>query len=255
MKLVVLGSGTSVPHPKRSSSCYWLETVDGARVLLDAGADAPHRLAEEQLDWTELDAIWVSHYHWDHFAGLPALLFGLKPATRVNQRSKKLTLFGGEGFRDMLYTIDRVNSFKLLDQIFPIEIVEVDCQAPFQFAPDTLARVMKTPHTQESLALRFTDKDHKSFAYTSDTGFCEGLIPFCRDVDLLVIECSFRKNKPQQTHLELAEAAKIAAACSPKKLVLTHLYAEWDPFDVAAEARSIWPGEVIEATDGLQLNI
>jgi len=255
MRLVVLGSGTSVPHPKRASSSYWLETVEGTRVLLDAGADAPHRLAEERLNWMELDAVWISHYHWDHFAGLPALIFGLKSATKVQRRTKKLTLFGGKGFRNLLYSINAVNSFKLLDQTFPIEIVEVSCETPFQLAPDTLAWVMQTPHTQESLALRLTDRDNRSLAYTSDTGFSEELIPFCSGVDVLLIECSFRKEKPVEKHLELAEVARIAAECKPGKLVLTHLYADWDQYDVGAEARSLWQGEIIEATDGLQLFI
>jgi hypothetical protein len=39
MKFIVLGSGTSVPHPKRSSSAYWLETEKGS-VLLDCSASA-----------------------------------------------------------------------------------------------------------------------------------------------------------------------------------------------------------------------
>ena len=148
MKLVVLGSGTSVPHPRRASSSYWLETADGTRVLLDAGADAPHRLAEERLDWIELDAVWISHYHWDHFAGLPALIFGLKSATKVQQRTKKLSIFGGKGFRHLLDSINALNSFKLLDQSFPIEVAEVNRDAPFHLAPETLACVMQTPHTQ-----------------------------------------------------------------------------------------------------------
>ena len=224
-------------------------------MLLDAGADAPHRLAEERLDWIKLDAVWISHYHWDHFAGLPALIFGLKSATKVHERTKRLTLFGGKGFRDLLHSINSVNSFKLLDQTFPVDVVEVTSETPFELAPGVLARVMPTPHTEESLALRLTDVDNRSLVYTSDTGFSEALIPFCSGVDVLLIECSFRKAKPVDKHLELAEVARVAVACKPRKLVLTHLYADWDQYDVAAEARVLWPGEIIEATDGLQLII
>jgi ribonuclease BN (tRNA processing enzyme) len=255
MKLVVLGSGTSVPHAKRASASYWLETHSGTRMLLDAGADAPHRMAEEQLDWPNLDVVWISHYHWDHFAGLLALLFGMKWAPQMAERTAKLRILGGKGLRQMLDRINEANSFKLFDQRFPVDIIEVNSEAEIELPPDVTAWAMATPHTKESMALRITDSDGKNLVYTSDTGFSEELIPFCKGADLLLMECSFRKNKPLETHLELADAIRIAVACAPEKLVLTHLYPEWDHFDVVTEAGHLWQGDTIEATDGLRVII
>ena len=244
-----------MPHAKRASSSYWLETTDGFRILLDAGADSPHRLAQEQLDWPRLDAIWISHFHWDHFAGLPALLFGMKWAPQIHQRSEPLLILGGPGLRAVLERINETNNFKLFDLHFPIEILEVRSHNNFEMLPGLRASVVSTKHKNESLALRLVDSDQKSFGYTSDTGFTEELIPFCSGVNLLLMECSFRKDSPVTTHLALADAIKIAAGASPERLVLTHLYAEWDQFDVVAEARRLWQGETIEATDGLRLII
>ena len=255
MKLVVLGSGTSVPHAKRASSCYWLETAGGFRLLLDASGDAPHRMAEEQLDWPNLDAVWISHFHWDHFAGLPPLLFGMKSASQSRDRKAGLKIVGGKGLRIMLERINETNNFKLLDQHFPVEIVEVEAEQEFELAHGVSAKVLPTPHKEESLALRIVDTDNKSLVYTSDTGFSDKLIPFCSGADVLMMECSFRKDKPVQTHLELNDAIKIASACNPRKLVLTHLSAEWDQFDVTTEVGLIWSGTTIEATDGLRLII
>jgi ribonuclease BN (tRNA processing enzyme) len=48
---------------------------------------------------------------------------------------------------------------------------------------------------------------------------------------------------------------RLAQECAPRKVVLTHLYQEWDHVDLAAEARSLWSGETIEAKDGLRLEI
>ena len=45
MKLTVLGSGTSVPHPRRSSSAHWVET-EGGTLMLDFSGPALHRMAE-----------------------------------------------------------------------------------------------------------------------------------------------------------------------------------------------------------------
>ncbi|HAF13049.1 MAG TPA: hypothetical protein DHU55_08015 [Blastocatellia bacterium] len=65
------------------------------------------------------------------------------------------------------------------------------------------------------------------------------------------MECSFFKNKPVITHLELAEAMQLARRCEPQTVVLSHLYFEWDGIDLAGEAKKLWPGQTIEAFDGL----
>jgi len=52
-------------------------------------------------------------------------------------------------------------------------------------------------HPQESLK----DEDLKIFVYTSDTGFSDDFRPFAKDAALLLVECSFRRNKPVQKHL------------------------------------------------------
>src|SRR5688500_20276719 len=75
MKLIILGSGTSVPQPHRASSGYWLET-NGGSLLLDFSAPIVYRMAQENLDWPNLNAIWISHFHLDHSVGLFPFLFG-----------------------------------------------------------------------------------------------------------------------------------------------------------------------------------
>jgi ribonuclease BN (tRNA processing enzyme) len=70
-----------------------------------------------------------------------------------------------------------------------------------------------------------------------------------------MMECSFFKDKPVKTHLELSEAVELARKSSVKKLLLTHLYAEWDEVDLVAEAKKLWQGETLEAYDGLRLEL
>ena len=254
MKLIVLGSGSSVPHARRASPAYWLQTHTGS-ILLDISADASHRSAQEGLDWANLDAIWVSHFHLDHMGGLATYLFGMKWAPQTQKRTRPLKVFGARGLRNIFAAIDDSNHYDLLKQPFVIEFFEVEPGAKFDILPNVVAATLATPHTKESLALRLIENGRTSLVYTSDTGFSEELIPFAKGVDLLLMECSFRRNKPLQTHLELAEAMLLAERCAPKTLVLTHLYPEWDGLDLATEARTLWAGETIEAFDGLRLDI
>ncbi|HXG85612.1 MAG TPA: ribonuclease Z [Pyrinomonadaceae bacterium] len=255
MKFIVLGSGTAIPHPHRSSSGYWLETSGGA-ILLDCSASAIHRMARENLDWANLDSIWISHFHLDHCAGLAPFLFGTKHAPQTRNRKKPLRIFGAKGLKNLINAFDKANDYDLLEQPFPVEIVEVEPLEKFVILPQIEAVALDTPHTSESLAIHIRDASGKTFVYTSDTGFDKSLGTFAGDVDLLVMECSFFKDKPVEKHLELAEAMFLARYAKPKRVVLTHLYLEWDALDFQKEiAKFSPPCEVIEAIDGLRLEL
>jgi ribonuclease BN (tRNA processing enzyme) len=254
VKLTILGSGTSVPHPKRSSSAYWVETSAGT-LLLDCAPSAVHRMAEENCDWANLDAIWISHFHLDHCGGLAPFLFGTKYAPETQSRTKPLRIFGAKGLREIIEKFNAVNDYKLKEQPFPVEIVEVETLEKFEILPGVTAVAMKTPHTPESHAIHIRDTDDTTLVYTSDTGLHEPLAAFARNVDLFIAECSFVKNKLVEIHLELAEAMYLIRKAEPKRAMLTHLYPEWDNVGFAAEVTKFEPVcEVIESTDGLKIS-
>jgi ribonuclease Z len=255
MLLVVLGSGTSVPHPQRASSAFWLET-EGGSMLLDCSADAMHRMAEENVDWPNLDAIWISHLHLDHCGGLASLLFGMKHSPQTQKRKKPLRIFSCAGVERLLKATDESNHYGLFKQPFPLDLQEFsDTGQEFTPFAGIRCETFKTPHTRESLAIRLTNSDNKIMVYSADTGVSDELATFARGADLFVLECSFYRAKPVETHLNLVEAMRIAQMAKPRRLLLTHLYPEWDELNLEVKAREIWPGETLAAIDGLRIEV
>lgn len=254
MELIVLGSGGAAPQKERSPSGYWLETAE-SRVLLDCSAAVSSRMLAEHLPWHELDAVWISHFHADHCGGLLPFLSSIRHASETAERSKRLNIYGPRGLKDLIEKLSGVHNYRLLQQAFPVHVTEVESLEEFALTRDLTAVPMKTPHTEESLALHLRDKADTTFVYTSDTGFAPEIGAFARRVDLLLIEATFPTGKGIAKHLELAEAMFLIRKADPKCAVLTHLGPEWDGIDIekaAAEFSPMCP--VTAAEDGLRIN-
>jgi ribonuclease BN (tRNA processing enzyme) len=253
MKLTVLGSGSTVPDPQRTSSGYWVESGE-SRILLDCSASVPSRMASERVAWPELDAVWISHFHIDHCAGIMPLLAATKHASETRDRKKPLRIFGPPGLKTVLSNMDAVHNYRLFEQPFPVAIKEIDDSEPFEMAPGFEAVSMKTPHTKESRAIHLRDDDGKTLVYSADTGFGEPIAAFANLVDLFILECTFIRDKPIKKHLELSEAMFLIRKARPKLAMLTHLYPEWNDVDLDALVKGFDPPcRVIEARDGLEL--
>jgi len=73
MKLQFLGAGHGVPTEDRFCSCAML-TCGGKHYLIDAGAPVADLLIRNSVDIADLRAVFITHRHGDHTAGLPHLL-------------------------------------------------------------------------------------------------------------------------------------------------------------------------------------
>jgi ribonuclease BN (tRNA processing enzyme) len=257
MELTVLGSGSTVPHPRRTSSAFWLETA-GGNILLDCSATAPSRMAACGVDWPNLDTIWISHFHMDHCGGLGPLLAGLKHSERIKrmrERKKPLRIIGPSGLKGLVDRLSEVNNYKLLEQPIPVEVIEVEELEKFDIVTGVEAVPMKTLHTDESHAIHIRDGE-TTLVYSSDTGFDEKIATLASRVDLFILECTFVKDKPIKKHLELAEAIFLIRKAQPKRAMLAHFYPEWDDVDFQKEvAKFDPPCDVVEATDGLKIKV
>ncbi len=100
----------------------------------------------------------------------------------------------------------------------------------------------------------------RSFAYVSDTGFYEKVVPIIGNVDLLYHEATFTekfKLRAKATgHSTAKQAAQIAEMANVKRLLLGHFSARYDTLEeLQSEAEEITSKEVLMAEDGMTISV
>lgn len=252
MKMTILGSGTGVPNGERNSAGYFVETAD-ARVMLDCGAGTVHALARYALPWERMTHLFVSHFHVDHIGELAALFFAFRHGLST-VRNEPLTVMGPLGLDRVMTGLKQALGLNLFDTRFPIELRMLAPGERAGLGPDTILSVAKTPHTDESLAVRI-DSGGWSVCYTGDTGDSEELVKFFSETDLLISECSFRARREGVAHLSIGEAASLASQAGARRLVVTHFYFDVNDDELKRELELGYEGEVLIGRDGMSVDL
>jgi len=116
LSLVFLGTGGSVPTARRATACLLIR-AGGARIMVDCGEGSQRQLVRS-IGLTPVDEIYITHYHADHYLGLPGLL---KTYDLVG-RERPLRVLGPPGLDDLFKALRRI--FGKLS--YEVELVELD---------------------------------------------------------------------------------------------------------------------------------
>ncbi|MEA2010108.1 MAG: MBL fold metallo-hydrolase [Actinomycetota bacterium] len=100
MRITLLGTGGPRPDPERQGPATLVE-VAGLRLLFDAGRGVATQLAKANVSLQEIDAVFLTHHHFDHIGGLGDLLM----ATWNNGRTRALNVYGPPGTRSLVGTL------------------------------------------------------------------------------------------------------------------------------------------------------
>jgi ribonuclease BN (tRNA processing enzyme) len=252
VELVTVGTGTVAPSAERTAACHWVSR-GSLRVLLDCGPGSLHRLARAGLPWPEVTHVVLSHFHPDHYAEVPMLVYALKYTT-VPPRRAPLVLFGPPGVRQLLSALTEAFGPWLADPGFPFAVREVTPREPVPLDAAVVLETCRVPHTSESVALGLTAPEGR-LVYTGDTGPSTELAAWAGGCDLLLAECSLPESMAIDIHLTPERAGDLARAAGAKRLVLTHFYPPVENTDPARTAGTRFAGPVTAARDGDRFEI
>lgn len=102
LSVAFLGTGGAVPSARRSTASL-LIARGGERLLFDCG-EGTQRQMQRSLGLVQVDEIYFTHFHADHFLGLPGLL----KTYDLTERERPLTIYGPRGLRDLIQSLGRV---------------------------------------------------------------------------------------------------------------------------------------------------
>jgi ribonuclease Z len=116
LDVVFLGTSASAPTARRAPTAL-LVRRGGDRLLFDCGEGTQRQLLQSSIGLVDLHEIFITHFHADHYLGLPGML----KTFALRMREVPLTIYGPAGLRDLFEALKRV--FGKLT--YPVDLVEI----------------------------------------------------------------------------------------------------------------------------------
>jgi ribonuclease Z len=232
MEITFLGTGGSYPTKFRNVPAIAVQVKEDL-LLFDCGEGTQRQFMQSNVSFMNVKKIFITHFHGDHFLGLPGLL----QTMAFNNRLDTLEIYGPDGIEKLLNGIFSLGFWKpsfniVAKSIVPNEVLKfegysVTAELAEHIVPDYAYKVKEDDrrghfNTEKCKALGIKGKDFscleydgfiikngkkillddvtgntivgKSLVYTGDTVPSDRIAKFSNNVDILIHEASVTKD-------------------------------------------------------------
>jgi ribonuclease Z len=272
------GTGGSVPGPRRGLPAI-LVRRGADRLLFDCGEGTQRQLVRS-VGLADLDSVFVTHFHADHWLGLPGML----KSFALREREQPLTIYGPPGLHDLMeharFIYGRLPYELSVVELQAAEAVErdgyrvaaipvrhhrghafgyalVEDARPGHLDPRLAERLGVTPGPDFGRLQRGETvngvtpeqvmgeiREGRKIVMSGDTSPCEALQIAAHEADVLVHEATFTEAdaaRARETgHSTARQAAELALQARARMLALVHLSIRHSATDCKAEARAVF---------------
>jgi ribonuclease Z len=282
LSLFFAGTAGSVPSARRGLPALLLR-AGGDRVLFDCGEGTQQQLLRS-VGLPELDAVFLTHFHLDHWLGL----LGMVKTFDLRARERPLTLYGPPGLRALIEAMRPV----IGRTGYALDLVELEPHEEVRFGGYEIA-AFPVEHRVTAYGYAFAEDDRagrfdpdaaralgvapgpdfgrlqrgevvgdvrpeqvvgpprpgRRIVISGDTRPCQTTEVYAHAADVLVHEATFledeRARARETGHSTASQAAELARDAGVRLLALTHLSTRYFPRDVRDEARAAFPAAVV----------
>jgi ribonuclease BN (tRNA processing enzyme) len=220
MQLRFVGCGDAFGSGGRFNTCFHVSGIS-TNFLIDCGASSLPAMKRLEIDREAIDLILITHFHGDHFAGLPFFLLD----AQFSRRTRPLVIAGPQGIETKLPEVMEVmfeHSSKT-KQRFDLSVVAFAPQQRRSFGEVTVTPypVVHGESGGPFLAYR-VEAEGRVISYSADTEWTDALIPAAQDADLFIAE-AYTYDKMVKNHLSMKTLEAHLPAINAKRVVLTHM--------------------------------
>ena len=282
LSLFFVGTAGSIPTARRGLPAL-LVRRGGDRILFDCGEGTQRQLVSS-VGLLDLDEIFITHFHADHWLGLPGLL----KTFDLRARERPLAIHGPPGLREFvigaLRLAGRVRFELILAELEPGQTLERDGytiapvpgrhrgpvfgyalyepERPGAFDPVQATALGLTPgpefgRVQRGETIRGVRPEQvmgpsrpgRKLVISGDTMPCDTMRIAAHDADVLVHEATFADDEADRAaetgHSTAAQAATLAQEAEVRMLALTHFSMRYPVRVLRDEARAVFPNTVL----------
>lgn len=237
MKLTILGKYSPFAPAGGACSGYWVEPDDGGPgMMLDCGSGALAKFQEYVGKLNLIETVVLSHLHFDHISD--ALILRYAADKRNPELPEKGVRFYAPIEPATEFGFLTYKQAAIAHAVAPGITIEVGNMKVTFYEGD---------HQIPTHAVR-VESPEGIFAYSGDSRPCDGLLEAAHGADLFLCEASALEahaTEAAKGHLTARQAGLIAAGAGAKRLVLTHVFPQYDQTQLLTEARECFPGAVM----------
>jgi ribonuclease Z len=279
LSLFFAGTAGSVPSARRGLPALLIRR-GGEKLLFDCGEGTQRQLLRS-VGLLELDCVFITHFHADHWLGLPGML----KSFALRERTTPLNVYGPSGLKQLMgvmrevygrlpyelnvveldpaqgvtregYAITAIPVLHRSDASFGYALVE-DAR-PGELDPARAERLGVQPGPDfgrlqrgETVAgvspeqVMGEPREGRKIVLSGDTAPCEMLAIAAHQADVLVHEATFAEEELERaretSHSTARQAAQLARDAEVRLLALTHISSRYAGGALRDEARAIFP--------------
>jgi ribonuclease Z len=278
LSLFFLGTAGSVPSARRGLPSVLIGR-GGDRLLFDCGEGTQRQLLRS-VGLLDLDTVFVTHFHADHWLGLPGML----KSFALRERTEPLAVYGPRGLAELMGVMRVIYGrlpYKLsIEELEPAQTVEREgyliAAVPVRHKGEgafgyALVEDSRPGHLDAALAEKLgvtpgpdfgrlqrgetvagvtpeqvmgPTREGRKVVLSGDTAPCEMLALAAHQADLLVHEATFTEEERERArmtqHSTAAQAATLARDAEVRLLALTHFSSRYAGGELREEARAVF---------------